>query len=126
MKPPKHTLPESMIPFESLLSDDLKKLGARFAEFRGGSLTLSEVALNQVLDEFKQLCVRAKQYENEISMLAWNARAALDNVDQKWADQKQANRALLEAINDPDSNVVIMPARHDYPEIPFDDGRFPA
>lgn len=111
-----------ILPFDWLLTDELKLMRSQFAKHKGGRIEISADGLEAVLRRFDKVLARSKEYENEISRLRWNAYA---HRDREQSDARPANKALLRAIKDPNSNVTVLMPR--YPdgveEVPFTDGR---
>lgn len=107
-------LHDPILPFDWLLSDELRLIKAQFGRHSGGPVQIDEAGVEAVIKQLAKALKRAKEYEAAISWMRWNARAALD---------REANRKLLQAINLPDSNVTLLVPNAGYTEVPFSDGR---
>lgn len=104
-----------ILPFDWLLTDELKLMRGQFARHKGGRIEISADGLDAMLRRFDKVITRSKDYENEISRLRWNALAR--------EERQQSSQALIEALGDPHSNVRLFMPRVPVVEVPFSDGR---
>ncbi|MHB2265843.1 hypothetical protein [Aliihoeflea sp. PC F10.4] len=95
------------------VSDGLRELRSRFADFESSGVMLEGQAVRTMCAQMRELQKKARLIEMEISRRRWNERQ--DDSD------KHAAQDLMTAISRPGSNVHLFPviAR------PFSDGRQP-
>ncbi|MEO9612609.1 MAG: hypothetical protein ABJG86_09850 [Nitratireductor sp.] len=95
------------------LSDGLVELSLLFVEYEHEVKILDPEDARTIRSIIRELRLRARALENEVSRSRWNNRCRLQNAGHRNAD------TIIAAVETPGSNVRLFPIIHR----PFSDGR---